>query len=368
MATSRKRPFENLLVDHIGLYVSDIEKSTEWLVDGYGLAVYARSAEGHRVALGRRDIRLVLTAPGAADRAGTAFLARHGDGVADIALRVPDAVAAFEEAVRRGARPVSAPARRGGLVTAAILGFGDLRHTFVQRDGGPDSGSYSTDERALPGLHEVPVAGGFDAGLREVDHFAVCLPAGQLDPTVAFYQRVLDFDMIFTERIVIGSQAMDSKVVQSASGAVTFTVIEPDLTLQPGQIDDFLRSHGGAGIQHIAFTAADIVGAVGAISARGVDFLHTPASYYGQLPQRLELARHTVEDLQRLNILVDQDHDGQLFQIFSMSVHPRNTLFLEVIERLGARTFGSGNIKALYEAVEAQRRTDLADDRTGLAA
>jgi len=156
---------------------------------------------------------------------------------------------------------------------------------------------------------------------------------------------------------------MDSKVVQSRSGAVTFTLIEPDLSQQPGQIDDFLRNHGGAGVQHIAFAAEDIVKAVGLITSRGVEFLDTPASYYSLLPRRLRLARHTVDELQGLNVLVDEDHDGQLFQIFSRSVHPRNTLFLEVIERLGARTFGSGNIKALYEAVELQRARDEAAQR-----
>jgi 4-hydroxymandelate synthase len=164
--------------------------------------------------------------------------------------------------------------------------------------------------------------------------------------------------MIFTEHIVVGAQAMNSKVVQSGSGHVTLTLIEPDVSRAPGQIDGFLKNHGGAGVQHIAFTAKDIVSSVDSISSRGIDFLTTPAMYYELLTRRLELAAHSTADLRRLNILVDQDSHGQLFQIFARSVHPRRTFFLEIIERLNARTFGSANIKALYEAVELQRSKD----------
>jgi 4-hydroxymandelate synthase len=349
--TTERAPFDDMRVDHIGLYVEDLAAARSWLVDGYGFSVYAqsRSSTAESVGLGTDQIRLVLTRPGADGHPGAAYVARHGDGVADIALGVPDAAAAFEVAVGRGAHPVTEPVSRDGVVTATVLGFGDVVHTFVER-------APSVDERRLPGLSPLGAAGS-SASLSTVDHFAICVEAGQLDGTIEFYQRVFDFEMVFTERIVVGSQAMDSKVVQSRSGAVTLTVIEPDTSLASGQIDDFLRAHRGPGVQHVAFTTDDIVHAVGDIDARGVAFLGTPASYYQQLPNRLTPMRHPVEDLRRLNILVDEDHDGQLFQIFSRSVHPRNTFFVEVIERMGARTFGSGNIKALYEAVEAQRGT-----------
>ncbi len=360
--------FEDLEVDYIELYVGDIEQAADWLVEGYGFAVYADSgalgeaAAQRSVGIGGNQIRLVLTQPLAGHHRGTAYLAKHGDGVADIALRAADAAAAFREAVRRGARPVAAPAIRGGVVTATILGFGDVAHTFVQRPAG-------LDERALGWLRPVTAATpsrgrgrGPDArpgpGLAEVDHFAVCVEAGQADSTVEFYERVLDFKLIFTEHIVVGSQAIVTKVVQSRSGAVTLTLIEPDVTRAAGHIDAFLEHHGGAGVQHIAFTAGDIVHAVGSIRSRGVEFLSTPATYYGLLAGRLNLSRHSIGDLRRHHILVDEDHYGQLFQIFSKSVHPRETLFFEIIERSGARTFGSGNIKALYEAVELQRSKD----------
>jgi len=365
MSRSDSSPFDGMAVDHVEFYVDDLVAKTAWLVDGYGLAVYATTdasdrapdgapAPARSVGIGRERIRLLLTEPVTGDHPAVGYLAHHGDGVADVALRVADAAAAFHAAVDRGARPVSAPTRHGDIVTATIVGFGDVRHTFVQRPTG-------ADERTLPGLRPTagPVAG-WNAGLADIDHFAVCLEAGQLDPTVEFYCSALDFEMIYTERIVVGTQAMDSKVVQSRSGAVTLTLIEPDLSRLPGQIDQFLNNHGGPGVQHIAFTADDIVRAVRAANSRGVEFLDTPAMYYSQLARRLELRRHSVGELQQLGVLVDEDHYGQLFQIFSRSVHPRKTFFLEIIERFGARTFGSSNIKALYEAVELQRRKDEA--------
>ncbi|MGW2377568.1 MULTISPECIES: 4-hydroxyphenylpyruvate dioxygenase [Kitasatospora] len=344
-------------VDHVELAVADLNVATELFVDRYGLGVYARSTEtpdGVRtVAVGRQGIRLVLTEAGDADHPAAAYVERHGDGVSGIALSTPDAEAAFTEAVRRGARPVAAPTTRDGVVTASIGGFGDVVHTFVQRLPG-------ADERALPGLsvvEEDPVTGGRRSalGLHTVDHFAVCLEAGQLIPTVEFYRTVLGFDMVFTERIVVGRQAMDSMVVQSRSGSVTLTLIEPDLSREPGQIDQFIKDHGGAGVQHIAFATDDIVRDVSRLGANGVGFLRTPGAYYDLVPERLALLRHSVDGLRELNILVDQDQDGQLLQIFTRSVHPRGTLFFEVIERLGARTFGSGNIKALYTAVELEQ-------------
>ncbi|MFJ7905557.1 4-hydroxyphenylpyruvate dioxygenase [Kitasatospora sp. NPDC096204] len=349
--------FGGMLVDHIACYVADLAATTEWLVRGYGLEVYAGSApqapDLRSVALGRNGIRVVLSQPLPGDHPGAAYVEKHGDGVADIALRVPDARAAFTEAVRRGARPVAGPAAHGELVTATIMGVGDIAHTFVQRPA-------PADERPLPGLAPVatdPAAPDF--GLREVDHFAICVEPGQIDATVAFYREVLDFELIFTERIKVNGQVMITKVVQN--GTVTFTLIEPDQAQVTGHLDEFLKDHGGPGVQHIAFTTDDIVGSVDAIAGRGVEFLGTPEAYYRLLSGRLTPLRHSVADLERLNILIDQDHDGQLFQIFTKSVHPRGTLFLEVIERMGARSFGSGNIKALYQAIEYQKGRGVAD-------
>ncbi|MGP4011173.1 4-hydroxyphenylpyruvate dioxygenase [Streptomyces sp. 4N124] len=353
MANSNGSVFDELSIDHVEFYVQDTAVAAAQFIDSYGFEVYgasepAHSAEAVRsVALGKNQIRLVLTMAQGADHPAAAYVEQHGDGVANIALTTSNATEAFTEAVRRGAAPVAEPAERDGLTTASIRGFGDVVHTFVQRPA-------SSDARVLPGFSSVPETGArFDSGLGEIDHFAVCLEARQLTPTVEFYEKILDFQMIFEERIVVGRQAMDSKVVQSRSGSVTLTLIEPDTSLEPGQIDKFLKNHDGAGVQHIAFTADNIVESVGLLKSRGVSFLSTPDAYYRLLS--VDLTKHSVSELQELDILVDEDHDGQLFQIFTSSVHPHGTFFMEVIERLGARTFGSGNIKALYEAVERQR-------------
>lgn len=332
-------PFDNLLIDHARFYVEDLTATTSWLVDGYGLAVErsGAGAAGSTVALRRGGIRLVLEKPSDTDP-GSAFLDQHGEGVADLALQVGDVTAAYHEAIRRGAESVREPGVADGRLSATIKAFGDVHHTFVQpRDGLPSA------------------TGGWDSGLADVDHIAVCLQAGELQPTVDFYENVLDFEKIFTEYITVGVQAMNSAVVQSRSKRVTLTLLEPDRSKSPGQIDEFLKNNGGSGVQHLALSTKDIVATVGAIAGTGVEFLKTPASYYRMLGERLELARHTVGELRELSILADQDHDGQLYQIFASSVNPRRTFFLEVIERLGASTFGSRNIKALYEAVEAER-------------
>jgi 4-hydroxymandelate synthase len=190
--------------------------------------------------------------------------------------------------------------------------------------------------------------------LRKIDHAAVCVPAGELDATIAFHEQVFGFRVIFQEYIEIGGQGMMSKVVQSPSGGVTFTLIQPDLTRRAGQIDDFLAWHDGAGVQHVAFLTEDIVTAVRAFAERGVEFAETPSGYYDMLSARLGATDIPVDALRPLGILVDRDHWGQMYQIFAKSVHIRRTYFIELIDRHGARTFGTSNIPALYEAKERE--------------
>jgi 4-hydroxymandelate synthase len=344
-------PFRDMTVDHIEFYVTDISAKAAWWVDRYGFAVSAatdESAQVRSVVLGHSRVDLVLTEAADADHVAAAYVKKHGDGVANIALGVADASVAFDEAVRRGARPISQPVTTDGVTTAAIAGFGDVVHTFVQRDGDPP-------RRPFPGvgLTAAPT-GDSPVLLGELDHFAVCVEAGELDRTVEFYRHVLDFELTFVERVAVGKQAMTTKVVESTSGAVTLTLIEPDVTCEPGHIDSFLRDHGGAGVQHMAFATADIVSTLDELTARGVAFLDAPASYYTMLAERVTPIHNSIDELRRRDILVDED------QIFTMSVHPRNTIFYELIERIGARSFGSGNIKALYEAVELQRHLDRA--------
>jgi 4-hydroxymandelate synthase len=340
-----------LTVDHLRFHTADTEKAALRMRDGYGMGTLAeslRDGDERSTMVGTGDIRLVFTQALTDDHPVADYVRAHGDGVADIALSTTDARAAYGLAVTRGAVPVAAPAERDGVVTATVGGFGDVSHTFVERPPG-------TDARRLPGLAPVEEGTAAGPGLLAIDHVAVCLEPGRLHETAERYQRVLGFETVFEERIVVGTQAMVSRIVRSAGGDATLTLIEPDPDLDPGHIDDFVRDHGGPGVQHVALSTADAVGTVGLLRERGVAFLSTPDAYYRALADRLDPRAHSVEELRGLGILVDEDHDGQLFQIFARSTHPRNTLFFEVIERLGATTFGSGNIRALYEAVEQER-------------
>ncbi|WP_410652290.1 4-hydroxyphenylpyruvate dioxygenase [Amycolatopsis sp. cmx-4-54] len=335
---------QNFEIDYVEMYVADLEAAASGWMDRYDFSVAAtdRSEDHRSVTLRHAEIVLVLTEPLTDRHPGATYLQTHGEGVADIALRTPDVAAAFETAVKAGAQPVREPEKRAdSVVTATVSGFGDVVHTLVQSDDTEESPS------AFRGK------GGVD--LNAVDHFAVCLNAGDLASTVAYYERALGFKQIFEEHIEVGAQAMNSTVVQSTSGAVTLTLIEPDKTADPGQIDDFIKEHHGSGVQHIAFTSPDAVRAVKELSARGVEFLKTPDTYYDLLGERIELETHSLDDLRETKLLADEDHGGQLFQIFTASTHPRKTIFFEIIERQGAGTFGSSNIKALYEAVELER-------------
>ncbi|GAA1395584.1 4-hydroxyphenylpyruvate dioxygenase [Kitasatospora putterlickiae] len=348
-------PLADLSVDYVEMYVEHLETAARTWVDTYAFTPVGSGdfADHRSVALRHGRITLVLTEPTSDDHAASAYLASHGDGVADIALRTADVTAAFDAAVANGARVHRPPTPHPGdgpAVTAVLGGFGDVVHTLVQRAPGEGPG--------LPaGLSPAPRAddGPTDAGLLGIDHIAVCLSTGDLDPTVDYYRTALGFQRVFEERIVVGRQAMESKVVQSPSGSVTLTLIQPDPSADPGQIDEFLKAHQGSGVQHLAFSSPDAVRSVRALTDRGVTFLSTPSTYYDLLGERVDLSESKVEALRETNVLVDEDHGGRLFQIFTASTHLRHTLFFEVIERQGAETFGSANIKALYEAVELER-------------
>ncbi|GAA4534928.1 4-hydroxyphenylpyruvate dioxygenase [Amycolatopsis samaneae] len=346
-------------VDHVELFVTDAEETAARLCDSFGFAIAGRGGANtglrgcESVLLRQNDIALLLTTATSPDHRAAEYLRHHDEGVGVIGIGVDDAHAAFATAVERGAVPVAPPEEfgpAGARVTyASVLGLGDIEHRFVSRErpGGPFAPAIEETGSRAPG-----------GGLHRIDHFAVCVPAGELDETVRRYQEIFGLTKTFEERIVVGSQAMDSKVVQSRSEMLTFTVIQPDTTRDPGQIDTFVRSHGGAGVQHIAFLTADIRTAVRTSAERGVRFLSTPLSYYEALPGRLGEIGVPVEELSALDILADRDHTGVMFQIFTESTHPRRTLFYELIERRGARTFGSNNIHALYEAVERQQAAD----------
>ncbi|WP_370103060.1 4-hydroxyphenylpyruvate dioxygenase [Streptacidiphilus sp. MAP12-20] len=343
---------------HVEFAVADAEAAALDLVHRYGFRIAGRTPahtpDRLSVALLQNGITLVLTQALTPHHPAHASQRAHGDAVMVIAVRCHDARTVFDNAVAGGAKPLEWPTQdpRTGCVTAQIQAFGDVRHALLSWPAGS-----TTQDHLPPGIHPLshhdrPATTASGAGLRAIDHFAVCLPAGSMTSTVDFYVRALGFRRIFEEQIVVGGQAMLSQVVQNPGGDVTLTLIEPDPSHAPGQIDTYLRDHGGAGVQHIAFSCENVVNTTRTLRAAGVTFLSSPDSYYAQLPQRLTLGTYDTEQLRELGLLADSDHAGQLFQVFTRSTHPRRTFFLELIERQGATTFGSGNIKALYQAVE----------------
>jgi 4-hydroxymandelate synthase len=350
-------------IDHVEFCVGDVTRFAEPLIDAYGFSVHGRAAlsgpERHPTAersllLRQGRIQFLLRSGLAPDHPAAAYVARHGDGVAAVGFGTDDVEAAFAQAVAGGAEPLAEPAftsRDGTRVgTATVSGCGDVVHRFVERSGPGDEFAPGEIEMVSP----RPTAAGpplFEA----VDHLALCVPAEGLLPAVMKYQRSLGLSEIFDERIEVGGQAMMSKVVQDSAAEVTFTLLEPDRSREPGQIDEFLEAHDGAGVQHVALRTSDIAGAVRALSGRGVEFLSAPAGYYKLLERRLGSVTIPVATLQGLNVLADRDRWGQMFQIFARSTHERRTFFFELIERQGALTFGTKNIKALYEALKVTR-------------
>jgi 4-hydroxymandelate synthase len=351
-------------IDHLELYVADLEKSGALLSTSFGFAIAGHesdqaAAAGQRSLLLRQGhIALLLTTAGRPDHPAAQYLSRHGDGVAVIAFRTDDVQRAFAAALAHGAHPISSPTFTGEgssrVGTASVTGIGDVVHKLVQRAA----------EHAdfAPGVIDLTTQPAADhAGqLEALDHIAICLEAGSLDATVAYYESAFGLGQIYDERIEVGDQAILSKVVQDHDRNTTFTLIEPDLAGEPGQIAEFLRDHGGPGVQHLAFRTPSIATAIQTITQSGVEFLEAPAGYYTALPARLGALSLDIKTLRELNILADRDPWGEMFQIFTRSVHERRTLFYELIERRGARTFGSRNIRALYEALEDQRAAQRA--------
>jgi len=353
-------------IDHVEFYVGDARQAAFVLCTAFGFRVCGQGgpetglAAQRSLLLAQGDSRVLLTSALSTRHPAADFVSRHGDAVAVIAFGTGDLVAAYAEAVAAGATPIEPPRvheRDGAVVTAAtVSGFGDVVHRLVQRQH-IDFGSSGTAGRVfLPGTI-VPMDAASPDGpelLHAIDHAAICVPAGELEPTVRYYRDVFGFAPIFEEYIEIGGQGMFSRVVQSPSGGATFTLIQPDISRRPGQIDDFLAWHGGPGVQHLALSTTDIVAAVRKLSGRGVGFAFTPGGYYDALSERLGPTDIPVEQLREHGILADRDHWGRMYQIFAKSGHVRSTFFWELIERRGARTFGTSNIPALYEAKERE--------------
>ncbi|HEX2210165.1 MAG TPA: 4-hydroxyphenylpyruvate dioxygenase [Longimicrobium sp.] len=346
-------------IDHVELYVGNAYQAAHFYRTMFGFKPVARAGleTGVRdrlsIVMEQGDIRLVLTSGLEPDSPITRHAALHGDGVKDVAFRVDDVVGAFETAVRRGARPVAEPHvhedDQGRVVRATIGAPGDTVHSLVQRHGYADN--------LFPGFEPVldpPPA--TPTGFVEVDHVAVSMEQGQLDQWIEFYKTVLGFHQSHQEMVWTKHSAMNSKVVEDASGKIKFPIVEPAHNGGKSQVQEYLNFNHGAGAQHVAFLSHDIRATVRAIRDHGVRFLRIPATYYEVLEDRVgAIEPRLMAELQELGILVDSDDEGRLLQIFSEPIEARPTMFVEVIERQGSTGFGSGNIKALFEAVEREQ-------------
>ena len=346
-------------IDHVELYVGNAYQAAHFYRTAFGFRPVARAGletgvrDRMSVVMEQGDIRLVLTSGLSPDSPIAQHAALHGDGVKDVAFRVDDVETAFETAVRKGARPVAEPSvhedDHGRVVRASIGAPGDTVHSLVERRG--YAGAFA------PGFE--PIAGApatAPMGLVEVDHVAVSMEQGELDRWIEFYKDVLGFHESHHEMVWTKHSAMNSKVVEDASGKVKFPILEPAENGQKSQVQEYLNFNRGAGAQHVAFLSHDIRGTVRAIRDAGVRFLRVPGTYYEVLEARVgTIEPWLMAEIHELGILVDAEDDGRLLQIFSEPVGARPTMFVEVIERQGALGFGSGNIKALFEAVEREQ-------------
>lgn len=302
------------------------------------------------------EIRLVVTAGLTPDSEIWNHVRRHGDGAHDLAFVVDDATATFEAAVRRGARPVREPYElrddHGVLRLAAVGTYGETQHTFVDRSGYHGAYCPGFEETGLP-----PAPVGPTVGLVAVDHVVGNVEAGRLDHWVAFYEDVMGFRQLrhFDEsQIATEYSALRSTVVGDGAGIV-MPLNEPAEGLRTSQIQEYLDTYRGPGVQHLALRTDDIVTAVAAIRARGVRFLEANAAYFADIRRRFAHLELPWAEIERLGILVDLEADGHLLQLFTEPITDRPTVFVEIIQRGGATGFGEGNFKALFESIEHEQ-------------
>jgi 4-hydroxyphenylpyruvate dioxygenase len=348
--------------DHVELWVGNAKQAAYWYEHalGFDRVAYAGPETGVRdrasYVLEQGEIRFVLTSALGSDSEIGRFAAKHGDAAKDVALQVPDAAAAYEEAVGRGARGVAEPHwvddEHGRVQLATIATYGENVHTFVDR--ADYAGPY------LPGYVSSSPNGRADdgAGLIAIDHVVGNVELGRMNEWVEFYERVFGMTNIIhfgDDQIQTEYSALMSKVMADGSGKIKFPINEPAEGKRKSQIDEYLEFNEGAGVQHIALQTSSIVRTIETLKGRGVLFLDTPETYYEEVEARVGAIEEDYDDLKRLRILADRDDDGYLLQIFTKTAQDRPTLFFEVIERHGATTFGEGNFKALFESIEREQ-------------
>jgi 4-hydroxyphenylpyruvate dioxygenase len=348
--------------DHIELWVGNAKQAAYFYEHAFGFTrtAYAGPETGVRdrasYVLEQGEIRLILTSALREEHEIARHACRHGDGVKDIALQVPDANEAYRQSVQRGARGVIEPHRvedsYGSIELSSIATYGDTIHTFVNREG--YEGPY------LPGYVSVSANGHANpgVGLQTIDHCVGNVELGRMEHWVEFYERAFGMtEMIHfsDEDISTEYSALMSKVLTDGEGRIKFPINEPAEGKRKSQIEEYLEFYGGPGVQHVALASNNIVETVEALKERGVGFLETPETYYEDASARVGKIDESWDDLRRLRILADRDDEGYLLQIFTKTAQDRPTMFFEVIERHGARGFGNGNFKALFEAIEREQ-------------
>ncbi len=347
--------------DYIEFYVGNAKQASHFYRGAFGfrLVGYRGPETGTRdrasYVLEQDKVRLVLTTALRPDSPIAEHVARHGDGVKDLALWVDDARDAFAKAVERGAKPAYEPTvlkdDDGEVIVAGIHTYGETIHSLVER--GNYRGVFMPGFRPEESLYNPgPV------GLKYVDHCVGNVELGKMNEWVGFYEKVLGFyNLISFDDKAISTEysALMSKVVSSGNGRIKFPLNEPAQGRKKSQIDEDLEFYQGAGCQHIALATDDIIATVRALRDRGVEFLRVPATYYDTVLDRVGKIDEDLAPLADLGILVDHDEEGYLLQIFTKPVEDRPTLFYEIIQRKGAKSFGAGNFKALFEAIEREQ-------------
>jgi 4-hydroxyphenylpyruvate dioxygenase len=348
--------------DYIEFYVGNARQAAYYYRAAFGfrLTAYRGPETGTRDAasyvITQNKIRFVLTTPLSPEHPIAEHIRKHGDGVRDIALWVDDAEAAWRESTSRGARSIREPQtlqdESGEARIASIATYGDTIHTFVERRNyrGPFLPGYQSVEGE--DLVSRPV------GLKYVDHCVGNVEMGAMNQWVDFYATALGFRMFkhFDDKdISTEYSALMSKVMSNGNERVKFPLNEPAAGRRKSQIDEYLEFYHGPGVQHIAMATDNIIETVGSLQRQGVEFLRVPSAYYDELFTRVGKIDEPVDELQKLGILVDRDDEGYMLQIFTRPVEDRPTVFYEVIQRKGSRSFGKGNFKALFEAIEREQ-------------
>jgi 4-hydroxyphenylpyruvate dioxygenase len=348
--------------DYVEFYVGNAKQAAHYYMTAFGFQplAYAGPETGLKdrasYVVRQNKLTFMLTTPIRPDNPIADHIYKHGDGVRSLSLRVGDATSAFAETTRRGAKPYMTPQRmkddHGEVVMSGIHTYGDTVHLFIERKN--YTGPFMPGFRAWT----LPHFKTSDTGLQYVDHCVGNVGWNQMNPWVKFYEDVMGFKNILSfddEDISTEYSALMSKVMSSGNGFVKFPINEPAEGKKKSQVEEYLEFYNGEGVQHIAMATNDIVATVRALMSRGVEFLKVPSSYYNDLLDRVGHIDEDLEPLKELGILVDRDNEGYLLQLFSKPVEDRPTLFFEIIQRKGAKSFGKGNFKALFEAIEREQ-------------